>query len=52
MKARDGVFCLFEKVYHVLLRLTVGHLFNAIPVDYRAAVFPKKSVAIDGAGRA
>ena len=28
MKARDGVFCLFKKVYHVLLRLPVGHLFK------------------------
>ena len=24
MKARDRVFCLFKKVYHVLLRLPVG----------------------------
>ncbi len=28
MKAPDGVSCLFEKLYHVLVRLSVGHLFK------------------------
>jgi len=51
MKAPDGVFCLCEKLYHVLL--SVGHLFKR---EFQSIIeqrcFPQLSVAIDGAGRA
>jgi len=51
MKAPDGVFCLCEKLYHVLL--SVGHLFKR---EFQSMIeqrcFPQLSVAIDGAGRA
>jgi len=33
MKATDGVSYLFEKLYHVLLRLSVVSLQTSIPVD-------------------
>ncbi len=39
MKAPDGVSYLFEKLYHVLLRLSVVSLQTSIPVDQWAAVF-------------
>ena len=40
MKAPDGVSYFFEKLYHVLLRLSVVSLQTSIPVDQWAAVFP------------
>ena len=51
MKAPDGVFCLCEKLYPVLL--SMGHLFKH---EFQSIIeqrcFPQLSVAIDGAGRA
>ncbi len=53
MKAPEGVSCLCAELYHVLLQLSVGHLFKR---EFQSIIgqrcLPQVSVAFDGAGRA